>query len=228
MPLQRIPYERLTDLSNGTLSGIQYALLADDEGKEQQCAPLFTYLTKRTTGSNVAFTEATTTPLSSYWFPQNVYTENALQEEPALVGNYFGDEIDEFRLNARYFGLGFFNLFWYGITRLMFEPDKRSVTHEAYLPLKILRKLTLADRFIINGNLHLIEAIETNYLSGKSKLKLIRIKPEDLEDFQENQTTITPTGTTYVNYIDTDGKVKHQTLTSQTTITHIGKIKRQL
>jgi hypothetical protein len=43
----------------------------------------------------------------------------------------------------------------------------------AYLPLKILRNYTLADRFIINGNSYKINSINTNLETGKSDLELL-------------------------------------------------------
>jgi hypothetical protein len=55
----------------------------------------------------------------------------------------------------------------------VFNPTNRITKVTAYLPLRILRNYTLADRFIINGKSYKINSIKTNLKNGKSDLELL-------------------------------------------------------
>jgi hypothetical protein len=52
--------------------------------------------------------------------------------------------------------------------------EKRRITKvKAFLPLRILLKYSLADRFIITGNKYKINSITTNLQTGESDLELL-------------------------------------------------------
>ena len=54
-------------------------------------------------------------------------------------------------------------------------PKRRIIKFKAFLPLKILRKYTLADKFIINNQEYRINSITTNLGTGESDLELLNV-----------------------------------------------------
>ena len=55
----------------------------------------------------------------------------------------------------------------------VFDPTNRLTKVTAYLPLNILLKFNLSDRFIVNGNSYKINSINTNLQTGKSDMELL-------------------------------------------------------
>ena len=55
----------------------------------------------------------------------------------------------------------------------VFNPLNRLTKVTAYLPLKILLKYTLADRFIVSGRSYKINSIKTDFYTGKSEIELL-------------------------------------------------------
>ena len=55
----------------------------------------------------------------------------------------------------------------------MFNESNRLTKITAYLPLRILYKYTLADRFVVSGKSYKINSIETDFYTGKSEIELL-------------------------------------------------------
>ena len=55
----------------------------------------------------------------------------------------------------------------------VFDESNRLKKISAYLPLRILYKYTLADRFVYSGKSYKINSIETDFYTGKSEIELI-------------------------------------------------------
>ena len=55
----------------------------------------------------------------------------------------------------------------------VFSIKRRISKYKAFIPLKILRNYTLADRFIINNRKYKINSITTNLKTGESNVELL-------------------------------------------------------
>jgi hypothetical protein len=212
---QRIPLEPLTNQSNQALTSINYCLFADLKGAEQQTAASFTYI-RSITGlifgdSSVSWDNGVTIDeITSYVQPSNTYAPAGAKpiESNVLMGLFFGEELDENNLYNSTNGLGLWKGFYRGTTAMMFEEDKRSATFSAELPQAILLNLSLADTLKISNSNYNINSIETNYLTGKSKLDLTLVGRARMPETSLIQTEITNNSTVeilYVTYMNTLG-----------------------
>lgn len=214
---QRTPVEPLYDIADGSATTIQYTQFGDLKGAEQQVKPMFTYVGAVESGSDLVYREgASNTLFSSYLIPTNsandytitpgsnytnlqgesftnvfTYTPKLPNKDNMVLGLYFGEEFNEYDTTSSAQGLGLWNSFYKGITKLMFDEDKRRVNFKARIPQGELIKLSLADVLYISNKYYNIESIETNYLTGESKMALILVGSSMLDDFIGNFVQIT-------------------------------------
>ena len=220
---QVIPNESLTNINTGDNSYVQYMYLTDKNGTEQQCEPIFTYLIEMVdgtpTGAVVAWDNGSTvSSVTSYFMPSNAYTENVVSLPDGMLGNFFGAEKNEYFRDFSFSNLGLYNMLWRNTVSLMFDENKRRVKHKAFIPLKDLVNLSLADRIIIADKPHIIESIETNYLTGESNLSLIMVQHDDLDMFSSQDPTSEAGLYAYV-YKDFDtGIIKNTLINPSTTL----------
>ena len=192
---QRIPLEPLTDLSNNTLTNVVYTQFSDLKGAEQQTKPMFTYAAGMTSGVALGFNDGNTvSPFTWYVQPSNVFASHSKPDlSTSQVGLYFGSEQNEYNPNETATGLGLFSSFYRGTVAMMFDDDKRNVKYNAHLPLNQVKDLKLSDTIVINNNFHCINSVETNYLTGVSKLDLTIVGRSKLDFFNAAQRKITNT-----------------------------------
>ena len=235
---QIIPNESLTNINSGTNSFAQYMYLTDKNGTEQQCEPIFTYVMQisgSALGAVVGWDDGSSvTSVNSFFMPSNAYTQNITSLPDAMIGNFFGAEKNEYFRDFSFSNLGLYNLLWRNTVALMFDENKRRVSHRAFIPLKDLVNLSLADIIVVADKPHIIESIETNYLTGESKLSLIMIQYDDLDMFSSQNPTSVAGTFSYV-YKDYDtGLIKNSAiapstdLTTATGDTSIGGVLEQL
>lgn len=218
-----MPVEQLTDLNNALFSGLNIMLLTDKDGTEQICKPIFTYLKRRTAGANVAYDSGSNvSSKSTFWMPELTYTQNIVSPTNGIIGNYFGSELSEIG-DDNYRDLGIYNLLWRNTIALTFDENKRRASYTAFLPLRLVKDIEPNDKLIIHNNTHLVESIETNYLTGESKLELILITESDTDMF-ETQTVQNTTGSTdYFVILDPNtGHLDNVTLGNNATDTSVG------
>lgn len=190
-----MPVENLTDLNDASLSDLNVITLTDKDGTEQVCKPVFTYLDRAGFSDPVAYDIGTSvTSKVNYWMPSVIYTENTISSTLGIVGGYFGSEFNESGEDT-YSNLGLFNLLWKNTISLTFDENKRRASYTAYLPLRLVKDIEPNDTLIIHNSRHLIESIETNYLTGESRLELILITEEDKSLF-DTTTVVNSTGST--------------------------------
>jgi hypothetical protein len=168
VPFEKMRYNRVFDLSDGTLKSPQYGWFADKTKKEYLGKPLLHYTSKVSSGTSIAWygTTLSFTSLSNYHIPLN--SENLLATGQSLN---FNAETDEYAGVVNENSL--FNTYHKGSYERLFEQNQRIVKITAYLPLKVLLNYTLADTFIIDGTKYSINKIKTNLQSGKSTLELL-------------------------------------------------------
>ena len=98
----------------------------------------------------------------------------------------FGLEADEFFREPR--GENLFSKYYLDYVANLFNNKGRKVKVSAYLPLHLILRYKLNDRFIISGKTYKINSIKTNLLTNKSDLELI----PDLESIFNLQFGINP------------------------------------
>ncbi len=189
----KVPYERLDDLSDGSLSGVQYAQFTDLDSQNVDMGVTFTYLAE-SVGDSVSYDNGTSvqqvynpiSPVSYYSIYEKIYPGNSSSEvklnQSVLVGDFFGQETDEYFRDSRTSNLGHINLFWQSYLNLLFDSRNRKVTVKSYLPQRIIRTLNPSDKVIIGDKKHIIESFSTNFSTGLTRFELIQVS-----DFVYNQ-----------------------------------------
>ena len=226
---QRTPLEPLDDLDDGSDFRVCYALFSDVGGTEQSIKPMFTYICTpdTTTGSisQIAFYgNLTMASSTAYTMPSNVHQRG--QASPVGfygdVGLYFGEELSEYRYGFTMNGNGLWNSFYRGTTALMFDEDKRKVKLKAHIPQSQLLLLKLSDTLRLSNKFYNINSLETNYLSGVTKLDLTLVGNSQLEQFNtdsrnlENEST---TDSVYATYLDaTTGEIANVLVSPSSTV----------
>lgn len=206
---QRIPVEPLTNLNTNNLTNIAYTLFSDLKGAEQGIDPSFTYVCGQdsVTDTITFYDPVEPTEENSYMTPCNTYNPSADVPNKNInaLGLYFGEELNEYNTASTMYGIGLWNNFYRGITSMMFDDDKRRVKFNAELPQGVVLNLSLADTLKINNNFYNINSIETNYLSGVSKMDLTLVGRSQLSHFQTGSVRITnnsATETLYITFMD--------------------------
>jgi hypothetical protein len=106
--------------------------------------------------------------LAYLYCPSNVYTETGGTEVRSIN---FGSEYNILTNTEEEDGL--FSTYHQNFILNIYNTQSRLVKITAHLPLKILLKYELNDRFIFQGRKYLINSIETNLQTGKSELELL-------------------------------------------------------
>ena len=229
---QRVPIEPLNDLYNQNGTNVVYTQFSDLKAAEQAVKPMFSYMIKTTGGFDLAFNDAiSVTSFNNYIQPSNVYTTDGLAPgySNSKLGLYFGEELNEYSPTSSFNGLGLFNNFYRGTVAMMFDEDKRSVMFESYLPLGVIMDIKLSDTLFINNHYYNINSIETNYLTGVSKLDLTLVGRSKLLWFNGAIKAITNTHATddlYITYLNAGGSISSFTIGAGGTFTlsYVGKV----
>jgi hypothetical protein len=226
---QRTPLEPIDDLDDGSDFRICYALFSDVGGTEQSIKPMFTYIctpdTTTGTVSQIAFYGNLTASSSSvYTMPSNVHQRG--QASPVGfygdVGLYFGEEQSEYRYGFNMNNNGLWNSFYRGTTALMFDEDKRKVKLSAHIPQSQLLLLKLSDTLRLSNKFYNINSLETNYLSGVTKLDLTLVGNSQLEQFNTDSRNLENESTTdavYATYLDAaSGEIANVLIAASSTV----------
>ena len=218
---QRVPLEPLFDLAtNNTQTGVVYTQFADLKGAEQSTKPMFTYVARKSSATPLAWYDGVgVSSINNYIQPTNIFCSNSSAPVGTnannKVGLYFGEELNEYNTSETRIGTGLFSCFYRGVTAMMFDEDKRAVTFNAYIPMKELINLNLADTLTINNNFYNINSIETNYLTGKSKLEVTLVGRSELDYFKLFSVTVTndsTTSTLKLTHIASDGNLTQRSI----------------
>ncbi len=168
LPFQKMMYERLRDIKDGTILTVQYGLMNDDNLEPYIGKPLIHYVNKQKGGTVISFRDGLTTqsPISIYYIPLNTNGLNGTEQSLN-----FNAQIDEWALIQNNSTL--FENYYKNYMQDVFKEGRRLIKVSAYLPLRILLNYTLADRFVINSQNFKINSITTNLENGKSKIELL-------------------------------------------------------
>ena len=183
---EHMKFERLIDLNtpaNPTLTDIQWGFCVDDNQDSYVGDPIVFYMKRETLSSNerISFVNQIITdndgvetaqsriPLSSYYLPVNSDLYFSQEDDRQTIN--FNAAPDEWTLQTTEQSL--FNNYHKNYISSVFAKSNRLTTITAYLPLRILLKYNLADRFIVSGSSYKINSIETDFYTGKSSIELL-------------------------------------------------------
>ncbi len=180
IPFEHMKFERLLDIDDpNPPTEIQWGFCVDDNQQSYIGKPLIFYIDLKTlatderisfvndvNGDNIAIDHE---PISSYYAPANSDLQATLPEDRQSIN--FSPEKDEWELVTKKETL--FNSYHKNYISSVFDESNRLKKITAYLPLRILYKYTLADRFIYSGKSYKINSIETDFYTGKSDIELI-------------------------------------------------------
>lgn len=196
LPFSKLKYERIlgTDIQWGYSAGgsfstedADYSDLNDIKPPKGNynsinIKPLLFYGIRETGITNaINFSDdssAEVTRVIDYYRPSNTNETATDDETPATFSINFDSEIDEWtgqeNLNS------IFQVFYSSYIRSVFDLDKRIKIFEAYLPPSFLINYKLNDQLKVQDVVYRINSITTNLTTGKSKLELINLNPEEI------------------------------------------------
>ena len=171
VPFGHMKFERLFDLeddSGATQSSIQWGWCADDNQDSFIGKPILFYPIRITSGDSLGMRTSTANVAgsTSYIIPSN--TTDLSSDAQTLN---FESELDEYN-NAELENT-LFETYYKTYISDVFDSKNRLTKVSAFLPAKLLIKLTLADRLIINERKYKINSITTNMKNGKSEIELL-------------------------------------------------------
>ncbi len=177
-PFEHMKFERMLDAGNNySNTDAQVGWFVDDNDDPYLGEALLFYPIQITNGTVISFLEQETASSGShvqiddYIIPSNSVSLNASTDDDVL---HFNQELNEYTPSGDFDGTLFENYYKNYITDV-FVPKRRIIKFKAFLPLKILRKYTLADKFIINNQEYRINSITTNLGTGESDLELLNV-----------------------------------------------------
>ena len=182
LPFEHFMFEHLKVQANNVvsdaLSGVQYGYSVDEGLSPYLGEPLIFYAVKSATSIrvlNLALTAGDT--VAAPYMPLNSQATGSTYVSGKQSLN-FNEELDEFSLQTNNESL--FNNFYKTYIVDAFNPKKRITNVKAYLPMSLIFRLDLADKFILNYNEYRINRISTNFETQKSSLELTNIFEEPI------------------------------------------------
>ena len=171
LPFSKVKYERLYNVDGGSSTTIQYGFFVDDNQDGYLGKPLLFYPIRQTSATAISFrqSDSNRASLTTYNIPSNSLSLNSATSKANI--NFFA-EINEYT-NTSDFTDTLFNVYYIKYISSVFNLQNRLTKVTAYLPLRILLKYTLADRFVINNRSFKINSINTNLNTGKSVIELL-------------------------------------------------------
>ena len=170
LPFEKMVYERLVDEESLAQKDIMYGFFVDDNQETYIGSPLLHY-TSLQNPTSISFRDTTvthteiTTPI---FMPSNQVN---FQNNTSQNSINFFSENNEWNNVTNIKSL--FNENYKEYIKDVFNESRRITKVKAFLPLRILLKYSLADRFIITGNKYKINSITTNLQTGESDLELL-------------------------------------------------------
>jgi hypothetical protein len=176
-PFEHMKFERLYDLDTSNVTDLQWGFSVDDNLESYIGKPVIFYMDQKT-GVSYSYVNAVDADNNgtshiqntAYWAPVNTNQRGSVGSSTWKSLHFF-PEVDEWTGQTNTNTL--FNDLHKTYISSVFNISRRISKFTAYLPLRILIKLTMADRFVINDQSYKINSITTNLLTGESKLELL-------------------------------------------------------
>jgi hypothetical protein len=171
-PFEHMKFERLRDGNSTTNTTIQVGWCVDDNDDAYIGEPILFYPIYQQNQNEIRFLTGETTgqqTINDYYIPSNSY---ALSSATSAININFNAEFNEWTSDATFTDTLFDDYYTTYITDV-FSVKRRLSKYKAFLPLKILRNYTLADRFVVNNRSYKINSITTNLGTGESEVELL-------------------------------------------------------
>lgn len=168
LPFEKMMYERLSNETTGALSDIGQGAMLDKKYEATIGEPLLFCMDYTDGGGDW---EIDGSIRETYWRPTQL-TSNLWGGSGNGLALNFGLEMDEYLLEVPD---GYDNLFsanYFDYVETVFDRQARMLKVSAYLPLSIITRYKLNDRFIIANKSYRINSIKTNLLTNKTDLEL--------------------------------------------------------
>lgn len=161
LPFSNPQFERLLG------SEVQYGYIVDKDQQTFDNVPFLFYVFEKELplGGYVGFSGTNYTALTRVNLP--THAQN-------LTGGFafqFNAELNEY--NGQLLDRNLYSVFWSDYINDVFSEQRRQFTINAHLPIIISNQLKLNDRLIIKGNRYVVDNLETNLLTGVTKLVLL-------------------------------------------------------
>ena len=166
---EKMMYERLYLTNGTTLTNVCQGSMLDKDNNPTIGKPLLLYIKNTDPDGKIIWHDLPSggnTTLTNYKRPSQIFGNNAND-----ISLNFGIEQDEFFHEI--VGQNLFSKYYLDYVQSIFDVKGRKLKVSAYLPLHIILKYKLNDRFIISGRSYRINSIKTNLLTNKSDLELI-------------------------------------------------------
>lgn len=176
IPFHHMQFERLKDNFTGNYTDIMYGLFTDNNLNPYHKEPLIFYAELKT-GISYSFVENVerdNEPNSAKEKTSAILPSNSRVLDPATSTDniHFTAELSEWETDTTLTN-SLFETYHKSYIEDIFSNLNRLTKVTAYLPLRIIRELTLDNRVIINGKTYKINSIKTNLQTGKSDLELL-------------------------------------------------------
>tara|TARA_R100000734_G_scaffold2070_7_gene2175 strand:- start:8047 stop:10113 length:2067 start_codon:yes stop_codon:yes gene_type:complete len=171
-PFEHMKFERLHDGNTTTQKTIQVGWSVDDNDDPYIGEPLLFYPILQTNQDQIRFLNDEVSSLSDiddYYIPSNSL---ALASGTSKINIHYNAELNEYTGDGLFTDTLFDDYYKTYISDV-FSIKRRISKYKAFIPLKILRNYTLADRFIINNRKYKINSITTNLKTGESNVELL-------------------------------------------------------
>ena len=179
LPFDHFMFERLSNVTGGAQTSIQWGWSADDKQGSYLPDPLLFYPILNS-GTNISFVDANgfDSEVTSYFVPSNsVYLSNSLNEDSSDNIN-FNAETNEYQGTP--FNKSLFEKYYKKYIKDIFDVRRRLTKLKAYLPVSVIQNLTLADKIVIFNKVYKINKIVTNFENLLSDLELINTTTEQV------------------------------------------------
>ena len=173
-PFEHMKFERLRNGNSSTTKTIQVGWCVDDNSASYIGQPVIFYAIQQVNQDNIRFLtgeQTGQTTINDYYIPSNSYS---LSSSTSKININYSAEFNEWTSDNTFTDT-LFDDYYVNYISDVFNSKRRLSVFKAYLPLKILRKYTLADKFIINNKSYLINSITTNLKSGESEIELLNV-----------------------------------------------------
>ena len=165
---EHMMFERMTDQSDDTdRTTVQSGWMVNEDEFPVLGKPLVFYCLKHSVGSYTVVTTSGDT-ISQYGRPANTLTTTS---GTSLQSIHFGSENDEYFAEENTQSL--FNNYYFNYIIPIYNEKSRLNKFKAILPISIINKFKLNDRFVVSSKSYKINKIKLNITTGEADLELI-------------------------------------------------------
>ena len=169
VPFENMIFERPTDINTNALTNFQYGYAVDKEQSPIVTKPILFY-NINTPITDIGFKNDDDTHEEINTF---INTPNqCLSLEDNNVSNInFGAELSTYNYGIQ--NVSLYNQFYKDYVTDMFSNQRRVYLYDAIIPAHVLTEIKLNDRLIIGNKRYIINSINTNLVTQKTKLELL-------------------------------------------------------